>query len=775
MKQQEIDFGWGDINKEETKKIEKSKEAVKKAVKKRKEAKPMTREEMVVKWKEILTNPKNSARDQERLEETFKAWQAEKIFPQTPKLSKAEALRMYARLNEMNKEEKLRKMVEETPDNYHLVTTEKHLDHIVDLWESEDLVGLDTETDGLDIVYGSNRMVGISISFDKADEHVYIPVRHVDQDKYPLRNQLSVKRVMERLKPFLSNKHKKKVLHNAKFDAHVFSMEGVRLRGIHMDTMLAMRLLNENEMSFKLKDLANKYAKFLGVKPENDTFGELFGKQTFDNVPLDIALVYAAKDTHLTLKFYKFIEKQFQREDLKRIRKMYYELENPLLDVCVQMEENGFLLNEDSKISSIHDQLKAEEQKLLVELHKHFGEINFNSPAQLSQVLYDELEYPDVSKKRSTNKDTLKKLAVDHAPVQTLLDYRKVSKLLSSFVEKLPILKKSTGRVYGEFVQMGTDTGRFSSKNPNLQQLPPNARTMFVAPKGFVIVGSDFSQIEPRVLAHITGDEELRKPYQEGYDLYSTLASKVLKLPMEYCVDGATDPKGRKPRKMMKTGLLAVMYGTSMYTLAKQLEITVEEAAQFIDDFFETYPKVKAWIDSIHQLVKEQEFVETMYGRKRRFPNHKQSAIVYDECKAEILKRLGTDKLPLNIWDKEFKDVLPYKLKRKFQNVKGKVERVRRQAVNAIIQGSAADIMKRAMLRLQAVCVKYNKDEWKILGTVHDEALLEVPANITEAQADEIAFAMTGATTLEVPLKVDVAFMHAWGDEIPRKEWFKAA
>ncbi|MDC3413939.1 DNA polymerase [Terrihalobacillus insolitus] len=759
---EQLDFGWDELVDKE--KETKAKKAVKKTQKKKRQAKPMTPEEIEAKWKEILGNPKNSRLDQKRLEETYYAWKQGKIYPQTPKLSKAEGLRMYARLAEMQRGEKLKKMVEETPDNYHLIQTEEQLDWVCELWEEEqEAVGLDTETDGLDIVYGNNRMVGMSVSFPTKDIHVYIPTRH-DEGK-----QLDNDLVIQRLKPYLSNKHKLKVLHNARFDAHVFSMEGVRLRGIKMDTMIAMWCLNENEMSYKLKDLANKYAKFLGVKAENDTFDELFGKDTpFNQVGLKYALVYAAKDTALTVKFANFIDKMFNRKDLKRVRKLYYELENPLLDVCVDMEEAGFLLNTD-KVYSIRDELYEDVEKLKVDLIKEFGDINFNSPQQLQEVLYDVKKFPDVSGKRSTDKPTLKKLAEEFDSVQLLLDYRKATKLLSSFIDKLPVLVKSTGRVYGQFVQNATATGRFASKEPNLQQLPPKARTIFKAPIGYVIIGSDFSQIEPRVLAHITGDEDLRKPYKEGYDLYSTLAARTFKLPIEECGDGS------KWRKMMKTGLLAVMYGTSMFTLSKQLEISVEEAEQFIEDFYEAYPKVGEWIKSIHEYVKEHEYVETLYGRKRRFPNHKKDAEIYDNLASEICGILGTNKVPHNIWDDKYKKVLPYPLKRKFQSVKGRVERVRRQGVNAIIQGSAADIMKRAMLNLAALAEKYKKDDWKVLATVHDEALLEVPDTITKEQTEEIEAAMTKAASLEVPLKVDVAFMREWGNETKKDDWFAAA
>lgn len=762
--QEQLDFGWGDIAETEKKRKQESDESVKKAASKKKQAKPMTHDEMVEKWKEILNNKKSSKTDQRRLEETYQGWQDGLVYPQAPKLSKAEALRMYARLNEIQREDKLRKMVETTPDTYHLVQTKDQLDWVCELWDEEPLVGIDTETTGLDIIHGDNHFVGMSISFPKNDIDVYIPTRHVEGE------QLSTEYVMKRLNSYLSDKDKRKVLANAKFDTHVFSMEGVAFKGIEMDVMIAMWLLNENEPSFRLKDLANRYAKFIGVTPENETFGDLFGKDTFDKIPLDVALVYAAKDTKLTVKMYQFIESQFQRKELERVRELYYEIENPLLEVCVEMEEAGFKLDiENTDI--VRKELEKDEIAIREELVEVFGDINFNSPPQLQKAMYDELGFKDLSGKRSTDKATLKKLAIEHREADLLLEYRKISKLRSSFLEKLPELVKSTGRVYGQFKQNGTDTGRFASKEPNLQQLPKKARTIFVAPEDKILIGSDFSQIEPRVLAHITGDEALKRPYVEGGDLYSTLAANTFGFDMEYCLDGALDPTGKfEPRARMKTGLLAVMYGTSIYTLSNQLEISQKEANKFIEDFYEVYPTVKAWIEDIQQEVKENEYVETLYGRKRRFPNHKQKAEMYDAVAADICKKLGTNDVPQNIWDKEYKDVLPYPLKRKFQNIKGTVERVRRQAVNAIIQGSAADIMKIALLRLYDVA---QAEDFTVVATVHDEAILECPRNITQGQTERIERAMTEAATLTIPTKVDVAFMTEWGNEIKKEEWFK--
>lgn len=651
--QEQLDFGWGDIAETEQNRKHKSDESVKEVKKKKQKTKPMTYEEMVEKWKEILNNSKTSNTDQRRLEETYQGWKDGLVYPQAPKLSKAEALRMYARLNEIQREGKLHKMVEETPDSYHLIQTENALDWVTELWDEEPLVGVDTETTGLDIIHGDNHFVGMSISFPKNDIDVYIPTRHIEGE------QLSTEYVMKRLNPYLSDKDKRKVLANAKFDTHVFSMEGVAFKGIEMDVMIAMWLLNENEPSFRLKDLANRYSKHLGIDPENDTFGELFGKTTFDKIPLDVALVYAAKDTKLTVKMYQFIESQFQRKALEHVRELYYEIENPLLEVCVEMEEAGFMLDVENT-NIVRQELEKDEESIRKELVEVMGDINFNSPKQLQTVLYDDLGFKDISNKRSTDKTTLNKLAVEHREAELLLEYRKISKLRSSFLEKLPELVKSTGRVYGQFKQNGTDTGRFASKEPNLQQLPKKARTIFVAPEDKILIGSDFSQIEPRVLAHITGDEALKRPYIEGGDLYATLAANTFGFDMEYCLDGALDPTGKfEPRKRMKTGLLAVMYGTSMYTLSNQLEITQKEANKFIEDFYEAYPTVKKWIDEIHQEVKQNEYVETLYGRKRRFPNHKQKAEVYDGVATEICEKLGSDKVPQNIWDKEYKDVLP--------------------------------------------------------------------------------------------------------------------
>ncbi|MCW2278699.1 DNA polymerase [Heliophilum fasciatum] len=667
------------------------------------------------------------------------------------KFTKAHALRLWRELQDLRKHTVLKDMVAKTPANYRLIQTGEQLAQLVTDLAQETIVAFDTETTGLDVY--NDVIVGMSLTLPKADFHVYIPVAH------KVGQQLDRTTVLKRLEPCLSSPAIGKVLHNAKYDIHMLLRHNVRMRGLAHDTRVAMALLNENEPSYALKNLATKYGKFFGFHDTSHTFEDLFGKTRFDDVPLDVALVYAAKDTHLTWKLY-----QWQREHLNRLSKLdglYRDLENPLIDVCVDMEQTGFLI--DRQYAGVYgEELRQEITKLQQSLHDHFGELNFNSPIQLARKFYDELQLPEVNG-RSTDMKTLKALRDKHPGIEVLLRYRELSKLLSTYVEALPEQMKSDGRIHGSFNQVATVTGRFSSNEPNLQNLPTKARKLIVAPPGKLLVGSDFSQIEPRVLAHISGDPHLQEPYLRGQDLYSTLASRVFKVPMEDCGDGS------KYRKMMKVGLLAVMYGTSMHTLSSQLGITEEAAQQFIRDFFQTYPRVHSFIKSTHEFVKENEYVETLYGRKRRFPGHRQKAKVYDRTVAEICKLLGVDELPVDFWQNK---AIPRELKNQFRDVKRDVESARRQSVNAVIQGTAADIMKRAMLNLHRYCTTKG---WALCGTVHDEALMIVDASITAQEVAEMEHCMTCAAQLDIPLKVDTDLMTRWGEGITKKEWFVSA
>ncbi|MGM1023486.1 MAG: DNA polymerase [Bacillota bacterium] len=690
-------------------------------------------------------------------------------------ITKTEALALFTYLQESKKERILAEMVANKPDNYVIVTTDEQFEHFMSLLRTESITALDVETDGLD-KHGVSKIVGISVTLPITDMHFYIPLAH-KTDK----PQLDRDYVLERMRTWFEDWRARKVLHNAPFDAHMLSQHGIKLRGIHADTLIAQKILNENEESIALKNLSNKYGYLFGYEDDSYTYGYLFGNNTpFDLVDYVVGGIYAAKDTHLTWLLYAWQRTHFDR--LPGVRWIYDNIENPLIDARITMERTGFLIDLDFS-TEFGAQLDSEISSLLSQMREAFEvdeDFNFDSNQQLAALLYDELKLTD-KKNRSVDAGALKFIQREHTGIPLILEYREKTKLYGTYVEALPKLVNADGRLRGEFDQVGTVTGRFSSKEPNLQNLPPEGRKLVIAPDGWVILGSDFSQIEPRVLAHISKDKKLQQIYKDGKDLYSQLAADVFKLPIEQCLDGVKPPGWKKePRKMMKTGLLAVMYGISMYSLRESLGMdTVQDAQNFINDFYATYPDVYRWVKSIHELVKKQEFVETLYGRKRRFPGHKEKAIIYDQCAAEICQILGVDELPLSVWEGDIlrkkqglEPLLPYNLKRRFQDVKSEVERVRRMAVNAIIQGTAADIMKLALIELH----KYTQAKgWNVAGTVHDEALSEVPETITLAEVEEMESLMTGVVQLDVPLKCDTDIFKRWGVPIHKNEWFKGA
>lgn len=272
-------------------------------------------------------------------------------------------------------------------------------------------------------------------------------------------------------------------------------------------------------------------------------------------------------------------------------------------------------------------------------------------------------------------------------------------------------------------------------------------------------------QIEPRVLSHMADDKVMIDAYVNGRDLYIEMAMNVFKLEREYCEDGAYSPCGTyQPRKRIKAVLLGIMYGMGAYTLSQSIQSTVEEAEQLIEDFYETYPDIKAFIDMTHEEAATGEFVETMFGRKRRFIGHKQIAKMYKAVAKKVYDVLGY--VPSNIWREE----IPYNLKQEFYKYSGVYQAVNRKSVNTKIQGTAADIMKKAMIRVDKVVKKYG---FKMLATIHDEVLLEVPETITLDQVAELEEAMIGTVQLKVPVKTDVEFSYRWGSGISKNEWFK--
>lgn len=462
--------------------------------------------------------------------------------------TKTKALGLWAVLKEIRRESIIKQMVAEKPENYHLITDMKQFVELMSLIITEEVIAVDTETTGVE-VFGKDYIVGISLTLPKADYHCYIPVRHTVEDV-----QLKPEMVFKHLKRALEDERIKKVMHNSKFDVHMLRKEGIEVQGLWCDTMVAMHLLNENEPSFALKNLATKYGRYFGFEDKSMTYEELFGKGGFENTPLDIGTVYACKDTHLTYKFYTWIMQQFDR--IPQLKKLYFELELPITEVCIAMEREGFLIDLDFA-EKYKIELSEEIEKLLSKIKEGFGEININSNQQLAEVIYNQWGVPDEFKGKvdaPTLKAIVKKYSKEIEDVQyinDLLKYRELNKLLTTYIEPLPQKISSDGRLHGSFNQSATVTGRFASNNPNLQNLPYPARAMFIAPKDKIIIGSDYSQIEPRFLSHISQDKDFMGAYIDGRDLYSEIASKTFKKPIEECGDGSV---WRKKAKVVLLG-----------------------------------------------------------------------------------------------------------------------------------------------------------------------------------------------------------------------------
>lgn len=721
-------------------------------------------------FKKGIFQTKITDKDKERLIEVKQAMENNEIpvgVESMKKFSKSHALNMYKVLMDIRKEHIIADMLKNKPDNYYLINTEKDLlwvaSLIKDAHAKGELVGLDTETTGVEWI---DRTVGISLSFDSANVHVYIPYGHITDTP-----QLKKSKVLKVLKPLLEMRGLKLVLHNSKFDAHMLLKDGIRIReNIYFDTMIAMAVLNENEDSYALKKLSNKYGQFFGYEDKSLTFEELFGKnpQAFIEADIILAMIYASKDTHLTLLFCKWMLDMMKKQP--KLQDVYFGIEQKNTYVALEMESNGFAIDFDFA-DTYKEELQYQVNQLEVKIQELWGDVNVNSPKQLAELFYDKLGYEDVSGRQAVDAKTLKKLAKKHPEVNTLLEYRDINKLLSTYVIPLPEqVRPDTKRLHGQFNQSGTVTGRWSSNKPNLQNLPPRARKLIKAPEGKLLIGIDYSQIEPRTLASMSGDLGLRHPYQTGIDLYASLASKIFNLPYEACLeaDGETYKKAglpKHPRKMMKVGLLAVMYGISVPSLAESLGISIAEAQKFMDDFYASYPTMSDWMQKQVDFADENGYVETLHGRKRRFIGHQQVARQYHAVHKKVKHILGREPEG-NIW----KEPLPKELKRAYWNAKKEYSRVERMSVNAVIQGSASEILKLAMIAVYEWC-KY-KEGWRLLATIHDELLFEIPETATPEEINELQSIMINTTKLDdVPIKCDVEVMTVWGEGIPFQTW----
>ena len=605
--------------------------------------------------------------------------------------------------------------IEDAAVSYTTVLTEAEFEDWVRRIEAADLVALDTETTSLD--YMKAEIVGLSVSVEPL-KAAYIPVAH----RYPgAPEQLSRDYVLERLKPWLES-DAPKVGHHLKYDAHVLQNYGIELRGMAYDSMLESFVLNSTATRHDMDSVAARYLNVQTTKYE-----EIAGKGArqigFDEVDLDAAGAYAAQDADITLRLHRTLWPKLQ--ETPDLESLYTEVEQPLVPVLQKMEYRGVLVDAEM-LHAQSRELTESIAKLITAAHDAAGGVAFNldSPKQLQDILFNRLEIPSNVKTPKGQPSTAERVLQDLARQgyempKLILKYRGMSKLKSTYTDKLPLeINSRTGRIHTSYHQAVAATGRLSSSDPNLQNIPvrtPEGRRIrqaFIAPEGYRLLAADYSQIELRIMAHLSGDEGLLGAFARGEDIHSATAAEVFEVP-----GGDVSAEQRRAAKAVNFGLI---YGMSAFGLARQLEINRTTAQQYVDLYFARYPGVKQYMDETRQRAREEQFVSTVFGRRLYLP--------------EINSR--------NFQRRQYAE---------------------RSAINAPMQGTAADIIKRAMIRVDRWLDESGADARQIMQ-VHDELVLEVAENTADEITAEVVRIMESAASLKVPLKVDWKLGSNWDE-----------
>jgi len=594
---------------------------------------------------------------------------------------------------------------------YETILTQSQLELWLQRLNQSELFAFDTETTSLN--YLQAKIVGISFAV-QAGTAAYIPLTH---DYLGVPQQLVLEEVLAVCKPLLENPQKLKVGQNLKYDAHVLANHGINLQGIASDTMLESYVL-DSTARHNMDDLAKKYLDHTTIKFE-DVAGKGKKQLTFNQVDIKQAAPYAAEDADITLQLHQKLSPQLQA-----IPKLNYILQNvelPLIPVLTRMERNGVQI--DAALLHKHSiELTNRLQQLEQQAYTMAGtEFNLNSPKQLQVILFDKLQLPVLKKTPkkdpSTAVDVLEELAIDYPLPKLIVEYRSLSKLKSTYTDSLPKqINPRTGRIHTSYQQAVTTTGRLSSTNPNLQNIPiRNAegrriRQAFIASQGYKLLSADYSQIELRIMAHLSQDESLLTAFSSGGDIHRATAAQVFNLPI---AEVTTDQ--RRSAKAVNFGLI---YGMQAFGLAKQLGIERKKAQTYIDAYFARYPSVETYMNETKELAKQQGYVETIFGRRLYIP--------------EIKSR--------NHQKRQYAE---------------------RTAINAPMQGTAADLIKLAMINVDKRIQTSDLDV-TMLMQVHDELVFEIAANHVELAQKFIIEAMTQVAELRVPLLVDVGIGDNW-------------
>ncbi|MFD2230857.1 DNA polymerase I [Alkalimarinus sediminis] len=609
--------------------------------------------------------------------------------------------------------------VEELPEStinaeYETILTQTAFDHWLEILSNAEIFAFDTETTSLN--YMEAQIVGVSFCVE-AGKAAYVPLAH---DYMGAPEQLDRESILAALKPILEDEQKHKVGQNLKYDMNVLANHGIRLRGIAEDTMLESYVVNSVSTRHDMDSLAKKYLNHNTIHFE-DIAGKGAKQLTFNAIDIEKAAPYAAEDADITLRLHQKLSVEL--DQIPSIQPVYRDIELPLIPVIADIERDGALVD----AHLLGCQSKELEEKLVALEREAFDlageEFNLSSPKQLQTIFFEKLELPIIKKtpkgQPSTAEPVLQELALDYPLPKVILQYRSLSKLKSTYTDKLPLqINPATGRIHTSYHQAVTATGRLSSSDPNLQNIPirteegRRVRQAFVAPEGYKLVAADYSQIELRIMAHLSQDEGLLNAFSQGLDVHKATAAEVFGV--------ATDEVTTDQRRSAKAINFGLIYGMSAFGLARQIKVDRKTAQGYIDRYFERYPGVLGYMDRIRKQAHDDEYVETLFGRRLYLP----------EINA---------------------------------NNKMRQQAAERTAINAPMQGTAADIIKKAMINVSQWLAESSFDA-RMIMQVHDELVLEVREDQVEEVTVGLLERMESAASLDVPLLVEAGVGNNWDE-----------
>jgi DNA polymerase-1 len=597
---------------------------------------------------------------------------------------------------------------------YETIFTQERFDHWLEQLKQARLFAFDTETTSLD--YMEARIVGVSFAVE-AGKAAYVPLAH---DYMGAPTQLNREQVLNTLKPLLEDPNKPKLGQNLKYDMSVLANHGITMRGIRFDTMLESYVLNSTASRHDMDTLALAHLGYQTIHFE-DIAGKGAKQLTFNQIDIEQAGPYAAEDADITLRLHQALWPKLEAD--AGLKKLFDEIEMPLVPVLSRIERTGVLIDRDMLHKQSH-YLAQRMEEITREAYKEAGEeFNLSSPKQIQAILFDKLGLPTLEKtptgQPSTAEPVLQELALDYPLPRLILEHRSLSKLKSTYTDKLPEqIDHHSGRVHTSYHQAVAATGRLSSSDPNLQNIPVRSeegrriRQAFIAAPGYKMLAADYSQIELRIMAHLSGDAGLLRAFKEGQDIHSATAAEIFGVPLEQ-----VESNQRRSAKAINFGLI---YGMSAFGLAKQLGIARNAAQEYVDLYFARYPGVKEFMERMRQEAHDKGYVETLFGRRLYL--------------ADINSR--------NVQRRQYAE---------------------RAAINAPMQGTAADIIKRAMI---------STDQWlqtssinaRMIMQVHDELVFEIGEECLDEARKQIEQCMTSAAELAVPLVVDMGVGSNWDE-----------